>query len=90
MFDEIHHCSGNSALDANAWGMEILTKIQDHAAYTLALTGTPWRSDSLPISLARYSNPKGKFSVILFMGCLKQLKTEFAGHQRLYWLIMTI
>jgi len=58
VFDEIHHCSGNSALDANAWGMEILTKIQEHAAYTLALTGTPWRSDSLPISLARYSNPE--------------------------------
>jgi len=60
VFDEIHHCSGNCALDANAWGMEILTKIQDHATYTLALTGTPWRSDSLPISLARYSNPEGK------------------------------
>jgi superfamily II DNA or RNA helicase len=60
VFDEIHHCSGNSALDANAWGMEILTKIQDHATYTLALTGTPWRSDSLPISLARYSNPEGE------------------------------
>ena len=60
VFDEIHHCSGNSAIDANAWGMEILTKIQDHAAYTLALTGTPWRSDSQPISLARYSNPEGE------------------------------
>lgn len=60
VFDEIHHCSGNSALDANAWGMEILTKIQGHAEYTLALTGTPWRSDLLPISLARYSNPEGE------------------------------
>ncbi|SGY93136.1 Type III restriction enzyme, res subunit [Moritella viscosa] len=60
VFDEIHHCSGNSVIDANAWGMEILTKVQDHAAYTLALTGTPWRSDSQPISLARYSNPEGE------------------------------
>ncbi|MGR6780339.1 DEAD/DEAH box helicase [Moritella viscosa] len=68
MFDEIHHCSGNSALDANAWGMEILTKIQDHAAYTLALTGTPWRSDSLPISLARYSNPEGEIQCDFIYG----------------------
>jgi superfamily II DNA or RNA helicase len=60
VFDEIHHCSGNTVIDANSWGMEILTRIQDHAAYTLALTGTPWRSDSQPISLARYSNPEGE------------------------------
>ncbi len=60
VFDEIHHCSGNSVIDANAWGMEILTKIQNHAAYTLALTGTPWRSDFQPISLSRYSNPEGE------------------------------
>ena len=68
VFDEIHHCSGNSALDANAWGMEILTKIQDHAEYTLALTGTPWRSDSLPISLARYSNPGGEIQCDFIYG----------------------
>jgi len=60
VFDEIHHCAGNTVIDANAWGMDILTKIQDNAAYTLALTGTPWRSDSQPISLARYSNPEGE------------------------------
>jgi superfamily II DNA or RNA helicase len=60
VFDEIHHCSGDAVIDANAWGMEILTKIQGRAAYTLALTGTPWRSDSQPISLARYSNPEGE------------------------------
>lgn len=68
VFDEIHHCSCNSAIDANAWGMEILTKIQDHAEYTLALTGTPWRSDSLPISLARYSNPEGEIQCDFIYG----------------------
>ncbi|MEY8197750.1 MAG: DEAD/DEAH box helicase family protein [Colwellia sp.] len=76
VFDEIHHCSGNNALDANAWGMEILTKIQYHAAYTLALTGTPWRSDSLPISLARYSNPEGEIQCDFVYGLSEAVRDE--------------
>lgn len=59
VFDEIHHCSGNGQGGANAWGQDILTKIQHQAAYTLALTGTPWRSDHNPIVLAKYSDPEG-------------------------------
>ena len=59
VFDEIHHCAGTSLDDANAWGLEILTKMQQQAVYTLALTGTPWRSDTTPIVLASYSNPDG-------------------------------
>jgi superfamily II DNA or RNA helicase len=57
IFDEIHHCAGSSPDDANVWGQSILNNIQQQAAYTLALTGTPWRSDQLPISLATYSVP---------------------------------
>ncbi|MCL1056481.1 DEAD/DEAH box helicase family protein [Shewanella gelidimarina] len=57
IFDEIHHCSGSTLEDANAWGEEILLNIQDQAAYTLALTGTPWRSDKAPIALSRYVYP---------------------------------
>lgn len=68
VFDEIHHCSGSAVIDANAWGMEILTKIQGRAAYTLALTGTPWRSDSQPISLARYSNHEGEIQCDFIYG----------------------
>jgi superfamily II DNA or RNA helicase len=56
IFDEIHHCAGDSLTNANAWGEQILTNIQRYAAYTLALSGTPWRSDRLPISLAIYSH----------------------------------
>lgn len=52
IFDEIHHCSGSSLEDANAWGEEILLNIQSQAEYTLALTGTPWRSDQAPIALS--------------------------------------
>lgn len=54
VFDEIHHCAGASLEDANAWGEEIIVNIQSHAKYTLALTGTPWRSDKAPIVLANY------------------------------------
>ncbi|MGI2080553.1 DEAD/DEAH box helicase [Shewanella putrefaciens] len=57
IFDEIHHCAGSSLKDANAWGEEILLNIQARAQYTLALTGTPWRSDQAPIVLSRYTDP---------------------------------
>ncbi|GLS91972.1 diguanylate cyclase [Psychromonas marina] len=57
VFDEIHHCAGSSVENANVWGEDIVRNIQDQATYTLALTGTPWRSDLLPISLATYSAP---------------------------------
>jgi superfamily II DNA or RNA helicase len=60
VFDEIHHCSGNDPLLSNAWGQQILLKMQDRAAFTLALSGTPWRSDDSGIALARYSNPEGR------------------------------
>lgn len=54
IFDEIHHCAGNDAQNANAWGQTILEHIQGQATYTLALTGTPWRSDKIPIVLTSY------------------------------------
>ena len=60
VFDEIHHCAGSSIDDANVWGQDIVKNIQEQAAFTLALTGTPWRSDLLPIALATYSDPDNK------------------------------
>jgi superfamily II DNA or RNA helicase len=57
VFDEIHHCAGSSVDDANVWGEDIVKHIQEQATFTLALTGTPWRSDLLPIALATYSDP---------------------------------
>lgn len=55
IFDEIHHCSGSDLTNANVWGETIIRHIQGRATYTLALTGTPWRSDSVPITLSSYS-----------------------------------
>lgn len=60
VFDEIHHCAGNNPVLSNAWGQQILQRIQDRATFTLALSGTPWRSDDRAIALARYSSPEGR------------------------------
>ncbi|UPQ82222.1 DEAD/DEAH box helicase family protein [Pseudomonas knackmussii] len=59
VFDEIHHCAGHDPLLSNAWGQQILHRMQDRATFTLALSGTPWRSDERAIALARYSTPDG-------------------------------
>ncbi|HHF2887232.1 DEAD/DEAH box helicase [Vibrio diabolicus] len=63
VFDEIHHCAGSELENANVWGQQILTKIQGLATYTLAMSGTPWRSDSLPIVMSEYSNLEGQILV---------------------------
>lgn len=62
IFDEIHHCAGSSLDNANAWGEQIILNIQNKAKYTLALTGTPWRSDEAPIVLSNYLHPTKKIS----------------------------
>lgn len=61
IFDEIHHCAGSHIENSNAWGEKILLNIQNNAKYTLALTGTPWRSDEIPITLSNYL-PSNKIS----------------------------
>jgi superfamily II DNA or RNA helicase len=62
IFDEIHHCAGSNIDNANAWGEQILLNIQNKATFTLALTGTPWRSDASPIVLSNYMHPSEKIS----------------------------
>ncbi len=64
VFDEIHHCSaGSDALIPNSWGQRVIQEVQDKATFTLALSGTPWRSDEQAIALARYSDPDGRLVV---------------------------
>ncbi|QYJ69670.1 DEAD/DEAH box helicase family protein [Shewanella sp. FJAT-51649] len=75
IFDEIHHCAGSSLEDANAWGEEILLNIQAQAQYTLALTGTPWRSDQAPIVLSRYRGPDNQIQCDYVYG-LKEAVTD--------------
>lgn len=63
VFAEIHHCAGQNPLLSNAWAQQIVLRIQDRAELTLALSGTPWRSDEKAIALARYSSPEGIFAI---------------------------
>ncbi len=53
--DEIHHCSSSfiSGFE-NMWGKQLRNNIQKKAAYTLSLSGTPWRSDQMPVALGEY------------------------------------
>lgn len=60
IFDEIHHCASQEALSGNVWGQQIADKIQAKARYTLALSGTPWRTDDGLVALARYTVPEGE------------------------------
>lgn len=55
IFDEIHHCAGDGETEGNSWGNHIITNIQGLATFTLALSGTPWRSDGCPVTLLNYS-----------------------------------
>ncbi|OBT04691.1 diguanylate cyclase [Shewanella sp. UCD-FRSSP16_17] len=57
IMDEVHHLKGIELHNANAWGEEVLVNIQNKAKYTLALSGTPWRSDAAPIVLSRFTEP---------------------------------
>ncbi|NDV92986.1 DEAD/DEAH box helicase family protein [Alteromonas sp. 345S023] len=63
ILDEIHHCAGDDTQNANAWGEQLIMNIQGKARYTMALTGTPWRSDAIPIALANYVNRDNRLLV---------------------------
>lgn len=62
VFDEIHHCAGFDSATGNSWGNTIVSKIRNNARMTLALSGTPWRSDERAIALARYSSDEGRIT----------------------------
>lgn len=75
ILDEIHHCAGGENYTGNTWGEQILKRIQDLATFTLAMSGTPWRSDALPITLANYSDAEGNIQVD-YQYSLKQAVSE--------------
>jgi superfamily II DNA or RNA helicase len=76
IFDEIHHCAGSNIDNANAWGEQIILNIQDKAKFTLALTGTPWRSDAAPIVLSNYMHPSKKISCDYVYGLSEAIKDD--------------
>ena len=76
VFDEIHHCAGNGDSPANAWGMKLLATIQHLATYTLSLSGTPWRTDSLPIPLASYLENDGSIKCDFVYGLKEAIQDK--------------
>ena len=76
IFDEIHHCAGSNIDNANAWGEQIILNIQDKAKYTLALTGTPWRSDAAPIVLSNYMHPSNKIACDYVYGLSEAIRDD--------------
>lgn len=76
VFDEIHHCAGNGDSPTNAWGVKLLATIQHLATYTLSLSGTPWRTDSLPIPLANYLEKDGSITCDFVYGLKEAIQDE--------------
>jgi superfamily II DNA or RNA helicase len=60
VLDEVHHCAGQSIEDSNAWGLQVLTKLQRKATFFLTLTGTPWRTDNALITSVEYCKSFGQ------------------------------
>lgn len=55
IWDESHHASapGGQAQQANQWGLALIA-LERHVRFTLALSGTPWRTDGSCLPLLRY------------------------------------
>lgn len=54
IWDESHHAAGHIGGEGpNQWGMALLA-LERHMTYTLALSGTPWRTDGSCLPLLRY------------------------------------
>ncbi|WP_336269523.1 DEAD/DEAH box helicase [Vreelandella arctica] len=55
IWDESHHASapGGQINEANQWGLALLA-LERHVRYTLALSGTPWRTDGSCLPMLRY------------------------------------
>lgn len=55
IWDESHHAAGHdgSSTGGNQWGRALMT-LERYLRYTVALSGTPWRSDGCFMPLLRY------------------------------------
>lgn len=52
--DEIHHCKGNNASEANSWSKSLVEMSGNQNTYTLSLSGTPWRTDKAEVTTCNY------------------------------------
>lgn len=54
--DEIHHCGGIQQLQANGWAQPLLNFISQSKPYVFSMSGTPWRTDRLPVTTILYND----------------------------------
>ena len=83
IFDEIHHCASQEVLAGNVWGQQIAERIQAKAKFTLALSGTPWRTDQGLVALARYSVPEGEIVRDYVYGLEQAIEDEVCRRPRI-------
>jgi superfamily II DNA or RNA helicase len=76
IFDEVHHCSGSKIENANAWGEQIILHVKNEAEFTLAITGTPWRSDTAPIVLSNYLSLSNKIQCDYVYGLSEAIRDD--------------
>lgn len=56
ILDEVHHLAGHFEEHANSWGKTVLNRVCVAARYVLTLSGTPWRTDNIPITSVTYNH----------------------------------
>lgn len=56
ILDEVHHLAGHHEQSANKWGKQVLNRICKQAKHVLTLSGTPWRTDNIPITAVTYDH----------------------------------
>lgn len=83
IFDEIHHCAAQEALAGNVWGQQIADRIQAKARFTLALSGTPWRTDDGLVALARYTDAEGELVRDYVYGLEQAIKDQVCRTPRI-------
>ncbi|WP_370978580.1 DEAD/DEAH box helicase [Agaribacterium sp. ZY112] len=83
IFDEAHHCGGDTSETATAWGDIILREIRDRATYTLSLSGTPWRTDQSPVTLAAYCSQQHKLQPDYVYGIQSAINDRVCRHPRI-------
>ena len=83
IYDEIHHCAGGQGISGNTWGDALLEEIEQCASYTLALSGTPWRSDAIPVATLPYCGVQGEVAPSFVYGLAQAIDDNVCRSPRL-------
>lgn len=84
IWDESHHAAGpdSTSAGANQWGMALLA-LERHVRFTLAMSGTPWRTDGSCLPMLRYVETSSSHNTHDAQGVDPDQKTAVASSQQL-------